>query len=260
MEPIGAFMVLACLGIIVVLALKNRQINKEMRRNERQILELLDVIGEQKRDFRGRHPGLLEKNEALKADNQALKREVRALQDELSKTTEALKEAHRETKERPVREWQEWLTGLTRLSYEREVEVEVKFILPLVKFLGYRESDFKLRHTVHVQVGKEAKRGQADWVLWDRSKHHHQVRAVIEAKGPRLPLDRGTIEQARSYAFALDAPVYAITNGTSLKVFRRGIQADTCIADCKVGGLGEVWPKIHQEMGLGPGIHVVADK
>lgn len=257
MEPIVALALLVCFGTIIVLALQNWQLKKETRRSAKQILELLDVVGEQKRDFRGRHPGLLEKNEALKADNQVLKREVRALQDEFSKTTEELKEAHRETKERPVREWQEWLTGLARLSYEREVEVEVKFILPLVKFLGYRESDFKLRHTVHVQVGKERKRGQADWVLWDRSKHRYQARAVIEAKGPLLPLDRGTMEQARSYAFALDAPVYAITNGTSLKVFRRGIQADTCVADCKVGGLGEVWPKIHQEMGVGPGIHTI---
>jgi hypothetical protein len=174
--------------------------------------------------------------------------------DRLSKSTQALEEVRRKAKELPAREWQEWLKGLTKLSYGGEIEVEVKFILPLVKYLGYRESDFKLRHAVHVRVGREKKRAQADWVLYDRS---NQVRAVIEAKAPNQRLDSEVQEQTRSYAFALGAPTYALTEGERFKVFRCRVQGDICVVDCNVRKLGEVWPKIHQEMGVGTGIHEI---
>jgi len=126
-----------------------------------------------------------------------------------------------------------------------------------VKYLGYRESDFKLRHTVHVRVGRGKTRGQADWVLWDGSKHPPQARVVIEAKAPNQRLDNEVREQACSYAESLRVPVYTLTNGKRLQVFRRGIEADTRIVDCEVGRLAEVWPLIHQAMGIGPGIHKI---
>jgi len=283
MESIGAVIVypviLLCLGIFVIfLVLKDRQLNRQIREMEAQNLALVDRILEQRRDFKEKHPGLIEKNETLEAENQALKEEIqkreqeltqafkeerqrltdsnKALQDELSKITEVLKEADREIKERPVREWQEWLRGLTKLSYNGEIEVEVKFILPLVKYLGYHESDLRLRVPVDIQVGRAKKRAQADWVLWDRSKQ--QVRAIIEAKGPTQRLDQDTIAQTRSYALALHTPIYAITNGKRLMVFRCGVQADTRIVDYDVGRLAEAWPLIHEAMGIGPGIRRIA--
>ena len=343
MDSVVALMViLFCLGISVILVLKNRDLAKQAREMEEQFLDFVDRIQEQKRAIekksalyqtleeekqtlldrnqalevanqgllernetfkqalREKHPGLIEKNEALKEENQALREERRelmdgneSLQDELDRrteqirscseefqkarrerqefidknkslqdelggmtdrlrrSTEELKKARREVKELPVREWREWLKSLTRLSYGGEIEVEVKFILPLVKYLGYRESDFKLRQAVHVRVGRGKKRGQADWVLYDSSKRS-QVRAVIEAKAPNQLLDNEAQEQARSYAFALGAPVYALTNGKRFKVFRCRVQGDTCIVDRDVRSLGDAWSRIHQEMGVGP--------
>ena len=216
------------------------------------VARLQERIQEQERDTEAmsaliqtleRHKqGLLERNQGLEATNQVLLERNRTLEE------------WREIKDRPVREWREWLSGLTELSYNGEIEVEIKFILPLVKYLGYRESDFKLRQAVLIQIGREKKRIETDWVLYDKSDRN-QIHAIIEAKAPDQPLDNEVQEQARSYAFALGAPVYAITQGKRLQIFRRGIQSDTCIVDCDVGRLGEVWPEIHQEMGVGLGIH-----
>jgi hypothetical protein len=258
---VAVIVILLCLGVFVILLLKNQQLNKQVREIEEQILALVDRILEQRRDFDERHPGIIGKNEALETENRALKGQIEGLHDELNRmtdglrrNTEELKKVQREIKELPVREWQEWLKGLTKLSCSGEIEVEVKFILPLVKYLGYHENDFTLRHAVYVQIGRKKERGQADWVLWDRSEHPPKARAIIEAKAPNQRLDNKTQEQARSYAFALSAPVYALTNGKRFQVFRCRVQGDTCVADCDVRTLGEVWPRIHQEMGVGPGI------
>jgi len=212
----------------------------------------LDRRSEQLRSCTEEFQRLRRENQGLIDRNKTLQDRLNKMTGQLSRSTERLKKARTEREEQPVQERQEWLKGLTELSYSGEIEVEVKFIHPLVKYLGYRESDFSLRHSVKVRVGREGKRGQADWVLWDRSKLDHVARAVIEAKAPNQRLDQEVEEQTRSYAFALGAPVYALTDGKRLKVFRFGVQGDTCIVNCEVERLGEYWPRIHEAMGIAP--------
>jgi len=61
----------------------------------------------------------------------------------------------------------EWLKAIGRIDYRNEIEVEVKFIHPLLRFLGYDSNDFQIRVPVTVQVGRQKTRGEADWVIWD---------------------------------------------------------------------------------------------
>jgi len=174
--------------------------------------------------------------------------ECQALGSELE-TTQELVRRLREENERLALE--EWFRGIVDTSYRNETEVEVKFVYPLVRFLGYSNQSVDVRVPVEVRVGRKQIRGEADWVLWDRltdPDHPHAI-AVIEAKAFAQPLDNQVQSQARSYAFGLDAPTYAITNGQRLQIFRRGIQSDDCLVDCTVDDLSSAWPAIQEVLG-----------
>ena len=146
----------------------------------------------------------------------------------------------------------EWLKNLARVDYRNEIEVEVKFIHPLLQFLGYSNNAFQVRVSVNVQMGRQQTRGEADWVIWDTStisENQRRALVIIEAKEPGQQLNTTAQEQARSYAFGLNAPTYVLTNGRRLQIFRRGIQSDTCIVDCDVNGLSDSWARIEQAIG-----------
>jgi len=144
----------------------------------------------------------------------------------------------------------EWLKRIGRTDYRNEIEVEVKFIHPLLSFLGYDGNDFEIRVPVTVRVGRKQTRAEADWVIWKAAaKGQRRAAVIIEAKVTGQSLDTTVQEQARSYAFGLNAPVYVLTNGRRLQVFRRGIQHDDCIVDCDVSDLLNSWGSVEQAIG-----------
>ena len=180
--------------------------------------------------------------------------------EELEQTCKQLK-GQIEARDRQIREivtdqvraqFMTWLRNIPVTTYRNEIEVEIKFIQPLVKYLGYREEDIDLRVPVDLQMGTQFIKGEADWVLWDRKTDPTNPSVVIEAKAPNQALDDKVQGQARSYAFVLNAPVYAITNGKRLRIFRRGIQSDACVVNCDVTtNLRESWSAIYQAVGKG---------
>jgi hypothetical protein len=142
---------------------------------------------------------------------------------------------------------QDFIRGLSSINYRNEVEVETKFIYTLVSLLGYKPNDFNMRVPVDVIVGRQSVRGEADWVIYDnRGNGTKNVAFVIEAKASSQLLTREVKEQARSYAFALNAPTYVLTNGKQLQIYRRSIQTDICAVDCKVAELEREWNSISQ--------------
>ncbi len=136
----------------------------------------------------------------------------------------------------------QWLLTLPTLQYRNELEVEVKFIAPLVDYLGFAPDQVDLRVPVSVQVGRNTATGTADWVLWTPA--HTRPIVVIEAKAPGQPLNGAVQSQARSYAFALGAPMFLLTNGSRLQIYRRGVQTDQLVVNCTVEELVEQWPAI----------------
>lgn len=136
----------------------------------------------------------------------------------------------------------QWLLTLPDIEYRNEVEVEVLFIAPLVEYLGFAADQVDLRINVSVQVGRNTATGTADWVLW--TPGHTSPIVVIEAKAPGQPLNGAVQSQARSYAFALGAPMFLLTNGSRLQIYRRGVQLDQLVVNCTVEELVEQWPAI----------------
>lgn len=145
---------------------------------------------------------------------------------------------------------EQWLESLSQTFFQSEIEVEVKFIHPLVGFLGYKEHEFDLRVPINLQLGHTSMKGVADLVLWDMntSSYEHKAFVVVEAKAPNRQLEEFQA-QVRSYAFGLDAPIYVITNGKDFQVFRRGVQRDTCVINCRVSSLANNWSFIEQTIG-----------
>ena len=145
-----------------------------------------------------------------------------------------------------------WLTSSSNARYGNEIEVEVKFVQPLLQFLGYHANAYEVRRRVKFQMGRQQYAGEADWVIWS-GPDRRQARIVIEVKGPKTRLDGAVQAQARSYAFALNAPLYVLTNGQRLQVYKRGVEGDLCIVGCGVDELQERWTEVEEILGVDAG-------
>jgi len=177
-----------------------------------------------------------------------LRLKCQALESELETAQESVRRL-REENDRLALE--EWFRSAADAQYRNEIEVEVKFIYPLLRFLGYSSQSVSVRVPVEVYVGRQQVKGEADWVLWDKLTDPSNPRAiaVIEAKAYTQSLGDQVQSQARSYAFGLNASTYAVTNGQRLLIFRRGVQSDDCLVDCTVDDLSLAWPVIQEALG-----------
>jgi len=137
-----------------------------------------------------------------------------------------------------------WLQSLANPPWTRdarEIEIEVKFVSPLLRHLGYRTEDMALRVSVPIQEGSKKTTREADWVVRNEKG---DALLVVEAKAPAKPLGENVAKQARSYAFRLGAPVYITTNGNQLEIFQRGVLEDRCAISCDTNQLAEKWETI----------------
>ena len=143
----------------------------------------------------------------------------------------------------------DWLADAAQATYRNEIEVEAKFVGPMLAQLGYRADDLQVRVPVSIPVGRRKVRAEADWVVQPGG----QPRLVIEAKRQGQPLDAAVQDQARSYAQALRVPWYLLTNGRRLMLYRRGVERDTCTIDCAVEDLPMHWAQLEREIGASAG-------
>lgn len=138
-----------------------------------------------------------------------------------------------------------WIISLPSLRYRNEIEVEIKFVAPMVAHLGYAGGDIQARFQVGIPAGRQVVNGVADWVI-SRSGRPF---LVIEAKEPGQKLADAVQAQARSYAVALNAPCYLLANGLEVALFLRNAQADRCILRCEAGDLGGRWQELISHIG-----------
>ena len=140
-----------------------------------------------------------------------------------------------------------WFDEIIVASYRNEVEVEIKFIYPFMRFLGYDVGDLKTRVSVNVPVGRQKVTGIADWVVFKNQLENPFL--IIEAKEQNQKLNGAVQEQARSYAYALNIPFYMLTNGKEIFVFERKVDNDVCLFSLTVNNLPAQWQAIEQVLG-----------
>ena len=139
-----------------------------------------------------------------------------------------------------------WFKEIKGSDYRNELEVEFKFIEPLLRFLGYTGWDFSMRVPVNLRLGSQEVRGEADWVVFRRDSREPLL--VIEAKASNVVLDDSVQGQARSYAFGLKCRYYMITNGERLEIFEHLLPEDTLLFECKTWDLEMKWGELEQIM------------
>jgi len=139
----------------------------------------------------------------------------------------------------------QWLAELPHHAYRNEIEVEVKFIYPMLRFLGYDANDLQVRVSVPIQVGRQTQTPAADWVILKNGRPFF----VIEAKKDDQSITEEVLAQARSYAYGLNLNLYVVTNGRVLEIYSRGTEHDTKVMRVQVGDLGLEWENIRKIIG-----------
>lgn len=116
--------------------------------------------------------------------------------------------------------WENLKTVPTEL---READVEHDLLLPLLVALGHDRGDIRPKVPVTLARGSRkstGRRPEADYVVYSGPLHDVSTSLmVIEAKGPRKNLAdaRG---QAESYALAVKARIFMLTNGQELQIWQ----------------------------------------
>ncbi|MFC4637691.1 type I restriction enzyme HsdR N-terminal domain-containing protein [Deinococcus hohokamensis] len=141
-----------------------------------------------------------------------------------------------------------WFDEIQSKVFASEREVEIRFILPLLERLGYREEDRADGFPVDIVVGVRKTRAEADFVLFDGARRDPgSALLVVEAKrsGKRLS---DAVGQARSYAMFLSSPYYLLTNGDELRVYlyRSPIEADVELLITTRATLRDAFAELHR--------------
>lgn len=139
-----------------------------------------------------------------------------------------------------------WFEEIQSATYASELEIEAKYVYPMMRFLGYELQDLRMRVDVIVRVGRNDVKGIADWVVYKDS--HPMI--VIEAKAMQQGLDVNVQEQARSYCFALNVPMYILTNGREIMLYKRGVGFDELVFRANTSELSQKWGMLYELIGV----------
>ena len=108
-----------------------------------------------------------------------------------------------------------------------EADVEVRFIGPLLRHLGYTDNDIHPKYKVIFQEGRRGRPHEADFAVFAGSIHSKDTSLlVVEAKGPEEKLENGK-EQGESYAANLRVPFMLLTNGQVYELWQVQISSES---------------------------------
>jgi hypothetical protein len=139
----------------------------------------------------------------------------------------------------------EWFAEIRKNEYASELEVEAKFVYPLMRHLGWEADDLKMRMPTTIRVGREDVRAIADWVVCVEGKPV----MVIEVKNKYEAVAIDAQKQARSYCYGLNVTKYMLTNGRSIQVYERGLDSDQLLFDTTIEDLPANWRKLSEVAG-----------
>ncbi len=107
------------------------------------------------------------------------------------------------------------------LDLKTEEDVKIKFLMPYLRSLGYKEECLDFNKAIEVQEGRKQKTIYADVVVYASPQKKAPI-ILCETKSPEEVLTRFVREQAISYARLLPriAPIALITNGLQTQVFQ----------------------------------------
>jgi len=189
-------------------------------------------------------------------DRQIYNRNLDNLAEEYNKKTKILEEEYQvklnNKTEEIIRDTKpiylhKWFDEISNADYKSEKEVETKFIYPLIRFLGYEFNDIHMQHSMKVPIGRQTVPAIADFII-DNPKTNEPF-IVIEAKITTQKLDLDVQNQARSYAFTVNALYYLITNGIALSLYKRDVSQDIRLIAIDIKNIQQHWEKLDSVLG-----------
>jgi Type I restriction enzyme R protein N terminus (HSDR_N)/NACHT domain len=101
-----------------------------------------------------------------------------------------------------------------------EANVELRFVIPMLRALGYQNDDIEAKYPVVFQEGRAGRKPEADFVCFNGPLHNRDTSLlVVEAKRPGEALPDGKA-QGEAYAQNLRAPLLLLTNAETLEIWQ----------------------------------------
>lgn len=125
------------------------------------------------------------------------------------------------------------------LNFENEAAVETRFIVPLLRALGYSETDhIAPKYKVVFQEGRRGRRPEADFVVFAERPHSRATSLItVEAKHPSEELTGGK-EQGESYAANVRSPLLLLSNGRLMQLWQyQPTYESVLVLECSVAEL-----------------------
>ena len=124
------------------------------------------------------------------------------------------------------------------LEFTNEATVETRFVIPLLRALGYEDSDVDPKAGIVFQEGRVGRRPEADFLVFHGPQRNRDTSLiVVEAKAPTEPLTEAKV-QAESYALNTRAPFLLLTNGIDLEIWQMQVSMESKrILNCALSDL-----------------------
>lgn len=159
----------------------------------------------------------------------------------------------------------DWFTNMSTKVFENEQEVDVFFLTPLFKALGYQEEDFTFEYKVDITnkayTSKE-RRKSTDLALFDGTdRAYKNLLVVCEAKVPDKPNSKPRLKNLKRAEKDLEyyqlgastSKRFVATNADIIKVFRRGVRTGegniVLILELHRSVLKENWHALYLNLG-----------
>ncbi|HEX7119813.1 MAG TPA: type I restriction enzyme HsdR N-terminal domain-containing protein [Longimicrobiales bacterium] len=156
--------------------------------------------------------------------------------------------------------WQddEWFTRMLKLELRTEKEVEIKFIVPLLKRLGYEDEDRFDGMPVPAAHGSRATTLVIDFAVFNsasdalRSQPLLTVEAKHETRFRKQKEIANARNQAQSYCLWTQCDFFMVTDGRTIEVFdltRRTLSGVGPVFSCGRHELKEAFPNLYRLIG-----------
>jgi hypothetical protein len=152
-----------------------------------------------------------------------------------------------------------WFFEMTYKAFENEQEVDVFFLSPLFRALGYQEADFSFEQKVDItDKGRNGRRKIVDLALYDGTdRSENNVLVVVEAKTPDKPNARPKLKNLkeavgdlRYYRRGLpNAHRYMATNGDQVTILTFGDQELKPVLEIHRSEFKDRWPELYLCLG-----------
>jgi hypothetical protein len=140
----------------------------------------------------------------------------------------------------------EWFARMATRTFESEVAVEAKFVLPLLEALGYHEDDICQRWNVTISKGHGRETKTVDLALFDGpARIRPLMLAEVKKPHPKRGLLTSAAIQAQSYAYWSGTPLWILTDADETRLYRHGTPGNAVeVTSFDRNNLANEWPTI----------------